>query len=86
MDFNLAPLAMRRDIALLGLLHWAANGEGPKQFREFFKRSAGGWKLVDPLDGQSPSLLMQRSVWGIVQVYNKLGGALQCKEESESRG
>ena len=37
MDFNLAPLFMRRDIALLGLLHRSAIGEGPTQFRELFK-------------------------------------------------
>ena len=34
---NLAPLAVRRDIAMLGVIHRAALGLGPKQFRDFFK-------------------------------------------------
>ena len=32
---NLAPLAARRDIAMLGLIHRAMLGRGPAQFREF---------------------------------------------------
>ena len=86
MDFNLAPLCMRRDIALLGLLHRSAIGEGPTQFRELFKRRTGSLKLVDPLDGQSASLLMRRSIWGLVKVYNGLGGALQCNEVKDFQG
>jgi hypothetical protein len=80
MDFNLAPLSMRRDIALLGMLDQAALRDGPPQLREVFKRRAGGWTLVDPLEGQSPSLLMRRSISGLIRVYNKLGGAQQCAE------
>ena len=38
LEFNLAPLAMRRDIAMLGILHRDAIGEGPTQFREHFYR------------------------------------------------
>ena len=34
---NLAPLAVRRDIAMLGLIHRAMLGRGPAQFREFFQ-------------------------------------------------
>ena len=34
---NLAPLAVRRDIAMLGVIHRAALGRGPDQFREFFR-------------------------------------------------
>ena len=32
MDFSLAPLSLRRDIALLGLLNRSAIGGGPPQF------------------------------------------------------
>ena len=35
MEFNLAPLATRRDIAMLGLVHRAALRKGPPQFWEF---------------------------------------------------
>ena len=82
MDFNLAPLSMRRDIALLGMLHRAALRDGPPQLREVFKRRAGGWMLVDPLEGQSPSLLMRRSIWELIRVYNELGGssAVPCRQ------
>ena len=53
MEFNLAPLAMRRDIAMLGVLHRAALGEGPPQLRQVFRRRSGGFMLVDPYDGQT---------------------------------
>ena len=76
MDFCLAPLSMRRDIALLGLLHRAAIGEG--QFREYFKRQPGSLLLTDILENKQPSISMSRSIWGLVRVYNNLGGTLQC--------
>ena len=41
MHFNLAPLQMRRDIAMLGVLHRAALGEGPPQLKELFQRRPG---------------------------------------------
>ena len=34
-EFNLAPLAMRRDVAMLGLIHRTVLGKGPVQFKEF---------------------------------------------------
>jgi hypothetical protein len=77
-EFNLAPLSMRRDIALLGLLHRAAIGEGPAHFKELFHRRAGSFKLVDPLTTESVSLFMRRSIWGLIRVYNLLGGATTC--------
>ena len=78
MDFNLAPLSMRRDIALLGILHRAALGEGPPQFREYFRREEGSLRLVDLLENKTLSPLMRRSILGLVRVYNSLGGTLQC--------
>ena len=36
MEFRLAPLATRRDIAMLGLVHRAALKQGPPQFWSFF--------------------------------------------------
>ena len=38
-EFRLAPLAVRRDIAMLGLIHRAAVGEGPGHFKKFFQLS-----------------------------------------------
>ena len=34
--FNLAPLKCRRDIAMLGLLHRSAIGQGPRHFAQWF--------------------------------------------------
>ena len=34
--FHLAPLATRRDIAMLGLIHRTVLGKGPEQFKHFF--------------------------------------------------
>ena len=36
MVFNLAPLATRRDIAMLGLTHSTVLNKGPVQFKQFF--------------------------------------------------
>jgi hypothetical protein len=78
MDFNLAPLSMRRDIALLGMIHRAAIGDGPPQLRDKFKRRPNSLRLFDSLEGLSASQLLRRSIWGLVRVYNTLGGTLQC--------
>ena len=34
--FNLAPLCLRRDIALLGLIHRTMLGQGPEHFKQWF--------------------------------------------------
>ena len=49
LEFNLAPLSMRRDIAMLGIIHRAALGDGPTQFREYFYRNASGLRVHDVL-------------------------------------
>ena len=41
-QFRLAPLAARRDMALLGLIHRTGLGRGPKHFRQFFRADAQG--------------------------------------------
>jgi hypothetical protein len=78
LDFNLAPLSMRRDIAMLGVLHRAAIGDGPAQFREHFYRRTDSLNLYDVLEGTNPSRLLRRSLWGLVSIYNRLGGARGC--------
>ena len=37
MEFNLAPLRTRRDVAMLGVLHRTVLDKGPEHFKEFFK-------------------------------------------------
>ena len=45
-EFHLAPLQVRRDIAMLGLIHRTALGKGPPPFAEHFKRH--GRLMHDP--------------------------------------
>jgi hypothetical protein len=70
MEFNLAPLATRRDIAMMGLLHRTAIGKGPPQFRNHFEVEADG-RLKDPRAAiKSP--LVVRSALGLAALYNML--------------
>ena len=77
MEFNLAPLRTRRDIAMLGMVHRAAIGEGPPQLREVIKRRTGGFMVHDPYERCGRSPLIRRSVWGLLEIYNKLGSHAQ---------
>ena len=38
-DYSLAPLSVRRDIAILGLIHRSVIGQGPPMFARFFRLS-----------------------------------------------
>jgi hypothetical protein len=76
MEFNLAPLAVRRDIAMLGLIHRAALGKGPQHFRQHFKVISPGC-LKDPRE-ELKGGLATRSPLGLVAVYNMIPGA--CKK------
>ena len=68
-EFRLAPLALRRDIAMLGVIHRTMLGKGPPQFKEFFKRQ--GESLHDPRkDCRAP--VIKRSALGLVVIYNML--------------
>jgi hypothetical protein len=77
MEFNLAPLALRRDIAMLGMLHRAKLGLGPPQLRELFKLKPGGYQIQDVYEDSGKSPLIRRSAWGLVAVYNRLGSGAQ---------
>ena len=67
--FQLAPLSVRRDIAMLGLIHRTVVGKGPSQFTEHFQ--CQGQSLRDPRrDSKAP--LIRRSALGLVAVYNML--------------
>ena len=72
MEFNLAPLAARRDMAMLGVLHRTVLGRGPRHFKELFKLDTAG-RLVDPrstIGGE----MVKRSALGLVAIYNLLPG------------
>jgi hypothetical protein len=80
MKFNLAPLATRRDIAMLGLIHRTVLRKGPHHFREHFQREATpppgvtrhhGRHLVDPRHSHQGRII-GRSALGLAAVYNLL--------------
>ena len=70
-EFHLAPLSTRRDMAMLGLIHRTALGKGPQQFQTFFRKHDSALTLHDPRAG-SRSLLIKRSALGLVAIYNLL--------------
>ena len=86
LEFNLALFATRRDVALLGLVHRAVLGRGPVLFREYFKLDPNRSSTRHPRQlvqydhdvtdflypGSCPAAYVQRSVLGIVRIYNKL--------------
>ena len=86
MEFNLAPLATRRDMAMLGLIHRTALKKGPQQFQQFFfpatqrssyptrqatRRARHGAQLKDWRHGTHLNAI-RRSALGLVAVYNLL--------------
>ena len=87
-DFHLAPLAARRDIAMLGFLHKIALRQAPPSLLDVFPlgcsrspRSLRGNgarhanQLLDPIDG-CQSAAMERSAFGKIYVYNLLPKAV----------
>ena len=87
-DFRLAPLSVRRDIALLGVIHRAACGGGPLALRKFFVKAEErpslhhlrsdtrrhGRHLAEPGAEHWHERLesFSRSAFGLVYVYNLL--------------
>jgi hypothetical protein len=90
LNSNLAPLSMRRDIAMLGVIHRAVLGKGPRQFFRFFTRDAGATSkhrlgireyrngdLTDYLyPGSQPAQYVQRSALGLTSIYNLLPASI----------
>ena len=81
--FHLAPLATRRDIAMLGLIHRTILGKGPEQFRDLFKCDPLSRKVIDPRRA-SKCPLITRSALGLVAVYNMLPGSVVCAKSVSS--
>ena len=83
MDFNLAPLNVRRDIAMLGCIHRAANCKGPPPLWRFFRRAAPTIvtstrstichtrQIAEWTRGRDLEI-MRRSAFGMIRVYNLL--------------
>ena len=91
LEFSLAPLSVRRDVAMLGLIHRSVLKKGPLHFAKFFVLEKLGpvYKqtramdrrhsrtLVDPLRG--PHLeIAKRSALGLIAVYNMLPKNVVC--------
>ena len=78
--FRLAPLATRRDIAMLGLIHRTILGKGPSQFSAFFQCDAqNSRKLIDPRR-TCKCPLISRSALGLVAIYNMLPISVTCEK------
>ena len=87
MDYNLAPLNVRRNIAMLGVIHRAALGIGPTQLHAFFKkgccapratrmRSRQHSQNLEDMRGSHFLEIARRSALGLVAVYNLLSEEL----------
>jgi hypothetical protein len=88
---NLAPLHMRRDIAMLGVIHCSILGRGPSHFSRFSKRdhtvaSRHSLGIVEYSEGDitdfmypssaGPAEYIQRSALGLGKIYNMLPAAV----------
>jgi len=86
LDFNLAPLNTRRDIAMLGLLFKISSGTAPASiiglFRPWSSETLGRYgfcpefrvhskALHDPVEAGHP-LMIKRSIFGLIRTYNVL--------------
>jgi len=85
-DHNLAPLSMRRDIAMLGILFKVARGIAPAPIQELFKPyghsslASHGFRprdqlhskaIHDPVEVGHP-VIIKRSVYGLIRIFNRL--------------
>ena len=96
MSFNLAPLRVRRDIAMLRVIHRAALRLGPLQLWKFFcvdpsaSRRGGrsvrhSRQLVECPCGRDLDLeIMRRSAFGMIRVYNLLPKCTIAKSDLKS--
>ena len=85
LQYGLAPLSCRRDIAMLGLIHRTTTGKAPEHFTPIFCRQVApsfprclrdpalrhDHQLLDRIDG-THSRMMERSVLGLIYAYNVL--------------
>ena len=85
---NLAPLCVRRDIGLLGVIHRTVLGRGPSHFAKFIVKNEASsqrqkhrmqlneYRNGDVSDfalpGSRPAEYIQRSLFGLLSIYNML--------------
>ena len=74
MEFNLAPLCTRRDIAMLGLIHRTVLGKGPQHFQGLFSQVSlhAGRPVVKDMRTTLKHPLVRRSALGLAAIYNLL--------------
>jgi len=73
--FRLAPLAVRRDMAMLGLIHRTVLKKGPDHFKSIFRvtsASAHGRPIVEDMRTSLKHPLVKRSALGLAAIYNRL--------------
>ena len=95
-EFNLAPLASRRDMAMLGMIHKIVLGLAPVSLAALFQSDRGGRfprslraqhsrhsrQVRDPIDGTQHRML-ERSAFGLAYAYNLLPEhVVQCSSVS----
>ena len=86
LEYRLAPMCMRRDIAMLGLLHKVSLGIAPKPLMALLGQQPQNLyaqrfvvrperlhsrQLHDPVEVSHPAII-RRSVFGLIKVYNNL--------------
>lgn len=79
MFLKLAPLSTRRDVAILGVIHRAVLGKGPKQLQRIFERhpvrdgerSRHNFRVKTVVNLFTKDVLL-RSAYGSIAVYNAL--------------
>ena len=90
-EFHLAPLACRRDMAMLGFIHRCVLGKGPAHFREFFKldgsrhlaaraRQRRHNRQLADIRERHFSEMERRSALGLIFVYNRLPADIVAQE------
>ena len=83
LDCNFAPPSLRRDIGILGLLHEKVLGKAHPIFQELLPFHVDVFNYLRPrehskqlychiLEVQRQQVLHQRSIFGMVKVYNHL--------------
>ena len=75
--FRLAPLHARRDIAMLGVIHRAARGQGPAQLRSLFPlRYRQNFDehpfQIEDISADCNQDYMKRTTFGYIAIYNNL--------------
>ena len=99
LNFKLAPLRLRRDIAMLGLLHKVVIGDAHAEFSKHFSLTLQPrasrtrlqnmrhlYQLADRRNGQQ-LLQWDRSLFGLIPIYNGLReDIVMCRSVREFQG